>query len=132
MPTPLAQPGDPHDGDQLRSACAGGSSTFPSVITPRQSAGALQTKVLRDVESVEQPQPASCSMGGRLACLVNIVFALAITRPAAAVVFWLYKKIPRQSTLRRRASSMPCRRRSPASNAAFREEIERMSTRVVR
>ena len=43
----------------------------------RQSAGVLQTKVVRDVEAIEQL--TRVLFDGGLACLVNIVFALIIT-----------------------------------------------------
>jgi ATP-binding cassette subfamily B protein len=93
--------------------------------TARQSAAALQTKVLRDVENVEQLTRSLFDVG--LAALVNVVFALivvALRQPrflvyllvtvplAAAIVFALRNQLARR-------------------NAAFRGEIERMSTRVV-
>lgn len=91
----------------------------------RQSAGVLQAKVVRDVEAIEQLTRVLFDSG--LACLVNIVFALIITGlrqpwflgyflitvPAAAVIVY------------------SLRRPLAARNAAFREEIERMSTRVI-
>jgi ATP-binding cassette subfamily B protein len=91
----------------------------------RQSAGVLQAKVVRDVEAIEQL--TRVLFDGGLACLVNIVFALIITGlrqpwflgyfivtvPAAALIVFAL------------------RRPLAARNAAFREEIERMSTRVI-
>ena len=91
----------------------------------RQSAGVLQAKVVRDVEAIEQLTRVLFDSG--LACLVNIVFALIITGlrqpwflgyflitvPAAAMIVY------------------SLRRPLAARNAAFREEIERMSTRVI-
>jgi ATP-binding cassette subfamily B protein len=91
----------------------------------RQSAGVLQAKVVRDVEAIEQL--TRVLFDGGLACLVNIVFALIITGlrqpwflgyfivtvPAAALIVYAL------------------RRPLAARNAAFREEIERMSTRVI-
>jgi ATP-binding cassette subfamily B protein len=85
----------------------------------------LQAKVVRDVEAIEQLTRVLFDSG--LACLVNIVFALIITGlrqpwflgyflvtvPAAAVIVY------------------SLRRPLAARNAAFREEIERMSTRVI-
>lgn len=91
----------------------------------RQSAATLQTKVLRDVEAIEQL--TRVLFDGGLSCIINIVFALIITglrQPlflgyfaftipvAAAIVYGL-------------------RRPLATRNAAFREEIERMSTRVI-
>ncbi len=81
--------------------------------------------MVRDVEAIEQL--TRVLFDGGLACLVNIVFALIITGlrqpwflgyflvtvPAAALIVY---------TLRRPLA---------ARNAAFREEIERMSTRVI-
>lgn len=91
----------------------------------RQSAGALQSKVLRDVESIEQL--TRVLFDGGLSCIVNIVFALiitglkqpiflgyfALTIPAAAAIVYFL------------------RRPLATRNAAFREEIEKMSTRVI-
>jgi len=91
----------------------------------KQSAGVLQAKVVRDVEAIEQL--TRVLFDGGLACLVNIVFALIITGlrqpwflgyfivtvPAAALIVFAL------------------RRPLAARNAAFREEIERMSTRVM-
>lgn len=91
----------------------------------KQSAGVLQAKVVRDVEAVEQL--TRVIFDGGLACVVNIVFALIITGirepwflgyflvtvPAAALIVYAL------------------RRPLAARNAAFREEIERMSTRVI-
>ena len=91
----------------------------------RQSAGVLQAKVLRDVEAIEQL--TRVLFDGGLSCLVNIVFALIITGirqpwflgyflltvPAAALIVYAL------------------RRPLVARNAVFREEIERMSTRVI-
>lgn len=91
----------------------------------RQSAGALQSKVLRDVEAIEQL--TRVLFDGGLSCLINIVFALiitglrqplflgyfALTIPAAAMIVY------------------GLRRPLATRNAAFREEVERMSTRVI-
>lgn len=91
----------------------------------RHSAAALQTKVLRDVESIEQL--TRTVFDGGLSCLTNIVFALVITgwkqplfvpvflltAPIAAVVIWLL------------------RRPLTTRTAEYREEIERMSARVI-
>ena len=110
---------------QLRSALCRRLQHLSIGFYIRQSAGALQTKVVRDVESIDQL--TRVLFDGGLACLVNIVFALIITGlrqpwflgyfvitvPAAAAIVY------------------SLRRPLAARNAAFREEVERMSTRVV-
>ncbi len=91
----------------------------------RQSAGALQSKVLRDVESVEQLTRVLFDAG--LSCLTNIVFALLITgfrQPLFLVFFGA--TIPFAVVI-----IQVLRRPMQARNAAFRKEIERMSTRVI-
>ena len=91
----------------------------------RQSAGALQTKVLRDVEAIEQLTRVLFDSG--LSCLVNIVFALIITglRQPWFLGYFLVT-VPAAAAI-----VYALRRPLAARNAAFREEIERMSTRVV-
>jgi ATP-binding cassette subfamily B protein len=91
----------------------------------RQSAGALQTKVLRDVEAVEQL--TRVLFDGGLSCLVNIVFALVITglRQPWFLVYFLVT-VPMAAVI-----VYALRRPIATRNAAFREEIERMSSRVI-
>jgi ATP-binding cassette subfamily B protein len=91
----------------------------------RQSAGVLQTKVLRDVEAVEQL--TRVLFDGGLSCLVNIVFALVITglRQPWFLLYFLVT-VPAAAAI-----VYALRRPLAARNAAFREEIERMSTRVI-
>lgn len=91
----------------------------------RQSAASLQTKVLRDVEAIEQL--TRVLFDGGLSCLINIVFALVITglrQPLFLGYFAL--TIPVAAAI-----VYGLRRPLATRNAAFREEIERMSTRVV-
>jgi ATP-binding cassette, subfamily B, bacterial len=90
----------------------------------RQSAGALQTKVLRDVESIEQLTRVVFDAG--LSCLTNIVFALILTgkRQPSFLLFFV-ATVPFAVML-----VYFLRRPMQARNAAFREEIERMSSRV--
>ncbi len=109
---------------QLRSALCRRLQHLSIGYYARQSAGALQTKVLRDVESVEQL--TRVLFDGGLACLVNIVFALAITglRQPWFLVYFLVT-VPTAAVI-----VYTLRRPLAVSNAAFREEIERMSTRV--
>jgi ATP-binding cassette subfamily B protein len=110
---------------QLRSALCRRLQHLSIGYYARQSAGALQTKVLRDVESVEQL--TRVLFDGGLACLVNIVFALVITglRQPWFLVYFLVT-VPAAAAI-----VYALRRPLAASNAAFREEIERMSTRVI-
>ena len=91
----------------------------------RHSAGVLQTKVLRDVEAIEQL--TRVLFDGGLACLVNIVFALIITglRQPWFLGYFLIT-VPAAAAI-----VYSLRRPLAARNAAFREEIERMSTRVI-
>lgn len=91
----------------------------------RQSAGALQSKVLRDVEGVEQLTRSLFDVG--LAALVNVVFALgvvAVRQPR--FVLYLLVTVPLAAGI-----VYALRKRLAERNAAFRAEIERMSTRVV-
>jgi ATP-binding cassette subfamily B protein len=91
----------------------------------RHSAGVLQTKVLRDVEAIEQL--TRVLFDGGLACLVNIVFALIITglRQPWFLGYFLIT-VPAAAAI-----VYALRRPLAARNAVFREEIERMSTRVI-
>ncbi|HUL55278.1 MAG TPA: ABC transporter ATP-binding protein [Opitutaceae bacterium] len=109
---------------QLRSALVRRLQHLSIGYYARQSAGALQTKVLRDVEAVEQL--TRVLFDGGLACLVNIVFALVITglRQPWFLLFFLLT-VPAAAVI-----VYALRRPLAARNAAFREEIERMSTRV--
>jgi ATP-binding cassette subfamily B protein len=90
----------------------------------KQSAGALQAKVLRDVESVEQL--TRVLFDGGLGCLTNIVFAVVVTglRQPAFLAFFLLT-VPAAVLL-----VLVLRKPLASRNADFREEIERMSTRV--
>jgi len=91
----------------------------------KQSAGVLQAKVVRDVEAIEQL--TRVLFDGGLACLVNIVFALIITglRQPWFLCYFLIT-VPAAALI-----VYALRRPLAARNAAFREEIERMSTRVI-
>jgi len=109
---------------QLRSALCRRLQHLAIGYYARQSAGAIQTKVLRDVEAVEQL--TRVIFDGGLSCLVNIVFALAITgwRQPWFLLYFLVT-VPVAVVL-----VYSLRRPLAARNAAFREELERMSTRV--
>ncbi len=109
---------------QLRSALCRRLQHLSIGFFGRQSAGALQTKVLRDVESIEQL--TRVLFDGGLACLVNIVFALVITglRQPWFLGYFLIT-VPAAAAI-----VYALRRPLAARNAEFREEVERMSTRV--
>lgn len=109
---------------QLRSALCRRLQHLSIGYYARQSAGALQTKVLRDVEAVEQL--TRVLFDGGLACLTNIGFALIIVgaRQPWFVLFFLLT-IPVAALI-----VYALRRPLASRNAAFRAEIEQMSTRV--
>ncbi len=110
---------------QLRSALCRRLQHLSIGFYSRQSAGALQTKVVRDVESIDQL--TRVLFDGGLACLVNIVFALVITglrQPWFLAYFVL--TVPAAAAI-----VYALRRPLAARNAAFREEVERMSARVM-
>jgi ATP-binding cassette subfamily B protein len=110
---------------QLRSALCRRLQHLSIGYYARHSAAALQTKVLRDVESIEQL--TRTLFDGGLACVTNIVFALVMTgmkQPWFVLVFAL--TVPLGAAI-----VYALRRPLAARNAAFREEIERMSTRVI-
>ena len=89
-----------------------------------QSAGVLQSKVLRDVESIEQLTRLVFDSG--LSALTNLGFALVITAvraPWFLVFFLLTVPVATMVVYALRASLT-------ASNTAFRREIEQMSSRV--
>jgi len=91
----------------------------------RQSAGALGSKVLRDVESVEQL--TRVIFDGGLAATINIVFALIITGMRQPV-FLLYFLL----TIPAAAAIIYFLRKPLATrNAEFRAELEAMSARVL-
>ncbi len=91
----------------------------------RTSAGVLQTKVLRDVESIEQL--IRQGVDGGLAATSNMVGALVITaiRAPAFLLFFLIT-VPVSALLVRALRGALAER-----NRLFREELERMSSRVV-
>jgi ATP-binding cassette, subfamily B, bacterial len=90
----------------------------------RQSAGSLQTKVLRDVESVEQVTRGIFETG--LTAIVNLVFALLVTAlnvpwflvffaASIPITVWLMRFLHKHVTQK---------------NATLRKEIELMNSRV--
>lgn len=90
----------------------------------RQNAGVLQTKVLRDVESVEQL--VRQSFDGGLMALCNIGGAIAITLLQAPSFVWFYLAVVPVSVLLMKALGGSISDR----NREFREALESMSARV--
>jgi len=91
----------------------------------RRGAGAMQTKVLRDVESIEQLSRQLCDAG--LFAIVSIVVAVAVTAlrmPVFVPVYFLL--IPLVFLIRRTLAKSLSRH-----NTAFRQSIEGMSSRVL-
>lgn len=90
-----------------------------------QSAGALQSKVLRDVEAIEQLTRTLFDAG--LSALVNISFALIVTalRVPWFLIFYALT-VPIAAGL-----VYALRSTLSARNTAFRQEIEQMSSRVI-
>lgn len=90
----------------------------------RQSAASLQTKVLRDVENIEQM--TRTLYDGGLSAASNIIFALAITawRVPGFVLFYLLT-VPVAALLVRALRQTLAER-----NRAFRQELEILSTRI--
>jgi ATP-binding cassette, subfamily B, bacterial len=110
---------------QLRSSLCRRLQQLSIGYYAKHSAGALQAKVLRDVEAVEQL--TRTIFDGGLACVTNVLFALVVTavkQPTFVTVFLL--TVPVGVGI-----IYALRRPLAARNAAFREEIERMSARVV-
>jgi len=109
---------------QLRSALCRRLQHLSIGYYARQSAGALQSKVVRDVEAIDQL--TRVLFDGGLACLVNIVFALIITglRQPLFLGYFLVT-VPAAAAI-----VYALRRPITVRNAEFRGEVERMSTRV--
>ena len=91
----------------------------------RVSAGVLQTKVVRDVETVEQMVQQSTD-GGLSACssLFGGLVVIAVRTPAFLPVFLVV--VPAAATL-----VMRLRARLRTHNAFFRQEVELLSSRVI-
>ncbi len=91
----------------------------------RQSAGVLQSKVLRDVESIEQLTRTFFDAG--LSALTNLVFAVMITGLRAPWFLGFFVlAVPVAATL-----VAALRSRLTARNTVFRREMEQMSSRVI-
>ncbi|GAA2844630.1 ABC transporter ATP-binding protein [Streptosporangium fragile] len=90
----------------------------------RVSAAVLQTKVIRDVESVEQTTQQTADMGlSALTMMVGGLAAIAVRVPAAIPVFLVV--VPAAALL-----VMHMRTRLRDDNESFRREVEQLSTRV--
>lgn len=90
----------------------------------RQNSGVLQTKVLRDVESVEQL--VRQAFDGGLMALCNIAGAIVITIIQAPGFVWFYLAVVPVSVLLMKALGSSISDR----NREFREALETMSARV--
>ena len=91
----------------------------------RVSSGVVQTKVVRDVETVEQMlQQASDSGLGAISALVGGLVIIAYRTPSFLPVFLLV--VPAAAFV-----VMKLRARLRAQNETFREEVEQLSSRVL-
>ncbi|GII32652.1 ABC transporter ATP-binding protein [Planotetraspora mira] len=111
-------------GTRVRSALCRRMQDLSIGYHSRVSAGVLQTKVIRDVEVVEQmAQQASDGGLSALAMLVGGLGVIAFKVPLALPVFLLV--VPAASVL-----VMRMRGRMRSDNESFRQEVERLSSRV--
>ncbi|WP_330177235.1 ABC transporter ATP-binding protein/permease [Streptomyces sp. NBC_01498] len=111
-------------GMELRDALCRRMQQLSIGYHARVSAGVLQAKVVRDVETVEQMVQQSSDMG--LAAVVTLVGGLVVIGvrvPSFLPVFLLV--VPAAGFL-----IVRLRGRLRSHNAAFRSEVERMSSRV--
>jgi ATP-binding cassette subfamily B protein len=110
---------------QLRSALCRRLQHLSIGFFAARSAGALQSKVLRDVEAIEQLTRTLFDAG--LSALVNITFALIVTalRVPWFLVFYALAVPLAAGLVYALRSSLSAR------NSAFRQEIEHMSSRVI-
>lgn len=110
---------------QLRSAICRRLQHLSIGFYATQSAGVLQSKVLRDVEAIEQLTRTLFDAG--LSALVNITFALLVTalRVPWFLIFYVLA-VPIAAGL-----VYALRSTLSARNSAFRQEIEQMSSRVI-
>ena len=111
-------------GRELRSALCRRMQYLSIGYHARVSAGVLQTKVVRDVEAVEQMTQQSADMGlGAIMTLLGGVVVIGFRTPVVLPVFVVV--VPLAALLVRRLRS-----RIRTNNEAFRLEIERLSSRV--
>ncbi|MCL7378397.1 ABC transporter ATP-binding protein [Streptomyces sp. 35G-GA-8] len=111
-------------GRELRSALCRRMQYLSIGYHARVSAGVLQTKVVRDVESVEQMTQQSADMG--LGAIMTLIGGLAVIGYRAPVVLPVFLVVvPLAALLVRRLRS-----RIRSNNEEFRLEIEQLSSRV--
>ncbi|GAA1266584.1 ABC transporter ATP-binding protein [Saccharothrix xinjiangensis] len=111
-------------GMRMRSALSRRMQQLSIGYHARVSAGVLQTKVIRDVESIETSTQQVGDQGlSALATLSGALVVIAIGAPAFLPVFLLV--VPAASVL-----VMWLRGRLRAYNESFRQEVERLSSRV--
>ncbi|RCG22426.1 ABC transporter ATP-binding protein [Sphaerisporangium album] len=111
-------------GTNLRSALCRRMQQLSIGYHSRVSAGVLQTKVIRDVESVEQMLQQAGDQGlAALWMLTGGIAIIAFRVPAALPVFLVV--VPAASLL-----VMRMRGRLRSNNETFRQEVEQLSSRV--
>ncbi|WP_030917112.1 ABC transporter ATP-binding protein [Streptosporangium amethystogenes] len=111
-------------GTNLRSALCRRMQQLSIGYHSRVSAAVLQTKVIRDVESVEQTSQQAADMGlSALTMLAGGLVVIAVRVPAAMPVFLVV--VPTAALL-----VMRMRTRLRDDNESFRREVEQLSTRV--
>ncbi|MEU0478409.1 ABC transporter ATP-binding protein [Streptosporangium sp. NPDC006013] len=107
-------------GTDLRSALCRRMQQLSIGYHSRVSAAVLQTKVIRDVESVEQTSQQAADMGlSALTMLAGGLVVIAVRVPAAMPVFLVV--VPAAALLVMRLRD---------DNESFRREVEQLSTRV--
>ncbi|MFJ2645759.1 ABC transporter ATP-binding protein [Streptomyces sp. NPDC087420] len=111
-------------GRELRSALCRRMQYLSLGYHARVSAGVLQTKVVRDVEAVEQMTQQSGDLGlGAIMTLLGGLVVIGFRTPVVLPVFLVV--VPLAALLVRRLRS-----RIRTNNEEFRLEIERLSSRV--
>ncbi|MDX3850010.1 ABC transporter ATP-binding protein [Streptomyces sp. AK02-01A] len=111
-------------GRELRSSLCRRMQHLSIGYHARVSAGVLQTKVVRDVEAVEQMTQQSADMGlGAIMTLLGGLVVIGFRTPVVLPVFLVV--VPLAALLVRRLRS-----RIRTNNEQFRLEVERLSTRV--
>ncbi|MDT0317437.1 ABC transporter ATP-binding protein [Streptomyces millisiae] len=111
-------------GTGLRSALCRRMQELSIGYHSRVSASALQTKVIRDVENIEQSVQQSADTGlGAIITLVGGLVVIAVRVPEALPVFLVM--VPATTLLVRRL-----RGRLRSHNERFRRQVEQLSSRV--
>ncbi|WP_329060524.1 ABC transporter ATP-binding protein [Streptomyces sp. NBC_01429] len=111
-------------GRELRAALCRRMQHLSIGYHSRVSAGVLQTKVVRDVEGVEQMTQQSADMGlGAIMTLIGGVGVIGYRAPVVLPVFLVVVPLAALLVLRLRS-------RIRSNNERFRVEVERMSSHV--